>query len=225
MPYEIISLHGTALNITGGVFGRLTAIAPVGRFNRCIQWLCICECGSELVTRGSRLKEGKVSSCGCINFEFMQTLKKTHGMTSSPEFNAWQSMKKRCLNKTDSSYEGYGGRGIKVCHRWMLSFSNFLSDVGFRPSPDHSIDRIDNDGPYSPDNCRWATRIQQHNNKRNNVWLTHDDRTQTLIQWSRETGMIPETISYRLKIGWPIEKALTHPLRKMKSNVERHGTG
>lgn len=135
----------------------------------------------------------------------------TRNMTRPPEYNAWHQMISRCRNPNKPRYRDYGARGIDVCERW-LSFVAFIEDMGPRPGPDYSLDRIDNDKGYEPGNCRWATRIEQGSNKRNNHLLTHDGRTQSRAAWARETGLCQETIKRRLIRGWTVTEALTTPL-------------
>lgn len=135
-------------------------------------------------------------------------------ITHPIEYRAWNSMKSRCYNKSHTSYRNYGGRGIQVCERWRYDFPTFLNDMGNRPSK-HTLDRIDNDGNYTPGNCRWATYKEQLNNKRGNRLLTLDGKTQTVSQWSTETGIKYWTLSQRVgRYGWSDEDALTKPVRK-----------
>jgi hypothetical protein len=128
------------------------------------------------------------------------------------EFRTWSAMKQRCQKPTHKAFPRYGGRGIKVCERWQ-TFANFYADMGPRPSKQHSLDRINNDGHYEPSNCRWATRIEQNNNRRDNVRVTISGKTQTLTQWGREAGTDVMRVFRRIKKGWPIEKALTAPVK------------
>lgn len=134
----------------------------------------------------------------------------TKGKKPTSIYGSWQSMHKRCYNLNFKQFNDYGGRGIKVCERWH-NFENFLDDMSESWSKGLEIDRIDNDGDYTLDNCKWSTRYQQSRNKRNNVWLTLGDRTQILADWAREIGLNPQTIQDRIAYGWSVQRALTTP--------------
>ena len=133
---------------------------------------------------------------------------KKHGMHETTEYQAWESMKKRCLNMNDKSYLNYGGRGIKVSEEWLL-FVNFFKDMGLKPTPKHSLDRIDNNGNYEAGNCKWATRSEQLRNKRTNVFIEYNGLKLCVRDWSKKTGIHENTIHYRLKIGLTIKEILT----------------
>lgn len=139
--------------------------------------------------------------------------------TATPEYRAWVAMRHRCYVKTTRDYANYGGRGITVCERWRESYDNFLADMGCKPSPRHSIDRIDNFGPYSPENCRWATQSEQNRNRRSCRLLEFQGRTQTLVAWVEEYGLTRQTVSYRLRRGWSLGRALTTPRRRVKTGM------
>jgi len=132
-------------------------------------------------------------------------------MTRTPENQVWQNMRARCLNPNNPRYADYGGRGISVCERWD-SFRSFLADMGQRPGPEYSIERIDNDGPYSPENCRWATRGEQRRNTRQTRALTFNGKTQCLTDWAAEVGLSLDGLRHRIKQGWPLEEVLTRPV-------------
>lgn len=182
--------------------GRLTALHAVYEDGR-RYWKCQCECGRMTLVKASRLRSLAVKSCGCLH-EF-------HGMSNHPDYNVWKGMQGRCRNSNLRSYADYGGRGIRVCKRWRL-FSNFLKDMGPRPTPHHSIDRIDVDGHYDPGNCRWATPQEQNRNRRCNTNLELNGEIKCLQAWADELGISAATLLLRLR-EWPLERALTEMRR------------
>jgi hypothetical protein len=157
------------------------------------------------------LTQGKSQSCECLKREVISRLKKKHGMTHTPEYHIWQNMKRRCYDPAVDGFPNYGGRGIKVCDRWYTAFEAFLADMGRRPSPELTLERRDNDGPYSPENCYWAPDAVQRRNKRSNHLLTLHGETLCLQDWAKKMGWTPSVISQRLRRGWSVEKALTTP--------------
>lgn len=168
-----------------------------------------CHCGKEFPSRIEGVKGGYTKSCGCLKYKGNNT---THGMSkTSISYDCWCSMKSRCYNKNDKYYHHYGGRGIIVCEKWRNSFENFLKDIGERPSRKHSIDRINVNGNYEPENCRWATPIEQANNTRSNHFITYKGETKTIANWARSIGLSHEVLRKRLK-RWSIEDALNKPL-------------
>lgn len=157
-----------ALDLVGKRFNRLFVEERVNDPRQGSFWLCLCDCGERKVIRGDALRSGRAQSCGCRARQLFAEQNTKHGRARSIEFRTWHNIKQRCQNPGAASYKYYGGRGIKVCERWLASFEAFYEDMGPRPSPHHSIDRIDVDGDYEPGNCRWATAKQQVDNRRMN---------------------------------------------------------
>lgn len=201
----------------GFIYGRLELIKFIERKNRDDFYLCRCECGNEKIIRLNSLKSGNTVSCGCFHKQQASESNKTHGLTKTKTYRTWYSMKQRCFNINDTRYSDYGGRGITVCDRWKESFENFLEDMGKCPSRQHSIDRIDNDKGYYPENCRWATLKEQSRNKRVNRLIEYKGKTQCLTAWAEELNIKRETLSRRLnQLKWSVEKAFTTPIRTIK---------
>lgn len=204
-------------DITGNKYGRLTVIKfdHYNKFNN-PYWLCECECGNKKSIRESLLKNGKTLSCGCYQKE-----KSTkHGMRNKKLYNVLEGIKSRCLNPKNNYFYLYGARGIKVCEEWCSDREKFFSwalENGYKEGL--SIDRIDVNGDYCPENCRWVDRKKQMNNTRRNVFITFNDETKTISEWASKFGFKPSLIRDRLKWGWTIEKALTTPVKPIKRKV------
>jgi hypothetical protein len=219
---------GNPISIAGERYGRLIALSLASAPGEQRRWLCQCDCGRTKVVSQSLLRTGTTSSCGCLRKE--QLIARSHasadpetaGVRWPSEYAIWRGMIARCHNPNAKDYANYGGRGIAVCASWRASFDYFFDDMGPRPSPQHQIDRIDNDGWYDLDNCEWHTVKENCRNKRNNVVLACFGQTLTLAGWAERTGISRELITHRLKAGWSIEEALTaQPSKSLNSRHAR----
>lgn len=202
-------LHGIKIAScsTGLSMGRLTPMGCAFRINGSTYQVYSCKCGNTYVAQSHKIAIGLIVSCGCFQKENMSKVKTTHGMSGTTIWQCWCAIKARCYNSSNAGYHNYGGRGIKVCERWQ-SFENFYADMGDRPSDEHSIERVDNEGDYEPSNCVWATMLEQSNNTRWNVNLNIDDVTRTAMEWSRISGVSVNTIYGRLYRGVSPEEAV-----------------
>ena len=198
------------IDLVGKRFGRLIVIEFALTKSYRNYWQCKCECGNIKQVREDSLKNGSTISCGCSKFEG-HGLK--HGYSNTRIYHIWENMLQRCNNPNFPDYFNYGGRGIKVCDNW-LEFENFLKDMGECPSG-YQIDRINNDGDYCKENCRWATRKEQNRNKRNVRLISFKNKRQCLHAWAEEYGFNPKTLWHRLyTLKWSIKKALTTPTKR-----------
>jgi hypothetical protein len=211
-------------NLSGQEFGRLKVLSevPANRFGH-RQWLCLCDCGQQTTVVQNAMKSGRVASCGCLRIEVSKARQTTHGHTSkgrrSPEHRAWHNMRARCEMPSSSHFAAYGGRGIKVCAGWH-SFADFIKDMGFRPSAKHSIDRVDNTRGYdcggcrdclargAAANCRWATPVEQVNNRSNTHFVDYDGRRTPLAVFAREHQVNYWMLRKRLLSGMSPRAAL-----------------
>lgn len=201
-------MQGKKRDVTGQRFGKLVAIRfdhnkVFSSGNRTEMWLCKCDCGNNAIIKKSHLGV-KTNSCGCIS--------RTHGESKEKFYFLWQAVLRRCRNSHAKEYKYYGGRGIKVCKRW-LSYENFCADmrVGYREGL--QIDRIDNDGNYEPENCRWVTPKQNSRNRSNNRILEFNGQIMCKSAWSEKLGLRLKIIDKRLRLGWPVSRVLTEPVR------------
>ena len=191
-------------DLAGKQFGRLTVVSEANRLRKPCgvperRWNCLCACGAETVVSQGHLTSGNTRSCGCLLKETRGLNNKTHGDTRSPEWVAWTAMRDRCENSR-GAYEYHAGRGIRVCERWQ-DYQNFLSDMGRKPSPAHSLDRVDPNGDYEPSNCRWATRTEQNRNRRNAIVVEHEGRLWRLHEIEALTGVSRHTLKRRYYAG------------------------
>jgi hypothetical protein len=203
-----------SIDITGQRFGRLVALRKVGHeINKAgktfhVTWECVCDCGAVVTKSGSKLRQGRVLSCGCLAKDVTRARSITHqhsvGGKRTPEYKTYEGMLQRCYNESHQSYHHYGGRGIDVCERWKASFENFLEDMGFKPGKSYSLDRINNDLGYSKDNCRWATRKEQARNRRTNKLVLHEGRLVCAVELAKILGLPASTVYQRLASGKPL---------------------
>lgn len=197
--------------LLGKRFGRLLVIGLSHATSNGLVWTCRCDCGNTKIIQTRQLSQGKTRSCGCLRRELTKRKHTLHGKSNTPEFRIWAGMLTRCCNPKSTHFDRYGGRGIKVCDRWRDSFAAFLADLGTRPTPRHSLDRTNNDGDYSPENCRWATSKEQCSNQSTNRRISAFGEVKHLAEWAREKGVHVTTIASRLKRGLTLEEAVTIP--------------
>lgn len=197
------------INVVGMVFERLTVLEKLPKKDKWNHWyyLCQCSCGTKTEVLKCNLLKGHSKSCGCLDKERRLERNTKHGKAYTTEYGVWCEMHTRCYNSKCSkiNYDAYILRGIIICDRWHRNnpdgFSNFYADMGPRPEGNYSIDRIDNDGNYEPNNCKWATKAEQSRNKRTNIWLTYNGRTLCQNDWAKELGIDSTHIIYHLKRG------------------------
>jgi hypothetical protein len=190
----------------GDRYGRWAVVEDRGKWA-----LCRCDCGTEREVRCYTLRAGDSTSCGCARKETVGRLNRKHGLSHrSSEYRIWKGMRARCSNPNDFSYKWYGARGICVCPEWD-DFEVFLADMGRRPSASHSLERIDANGPYARDNCKWATASEQARNKRGSLFVKLDGVVLPLAEACEQTGINYHTAHHRLEKGWPEELALSKP--------------
>lgn len=209
-------------DLTGLRFTRLLVINYAGNNkDGRATWLCKCDCGAYHTTLGKYLLDGSTTSCGCRRATFLKGVvghkPPLHGMTNTRIYQIWQGMRNRCHNPREKAYKNYGGRGISICKEWddFTNFYNWAMDNGY--SKELTIDRIDSDGNYAPDNCRWADRKTQGNNTRRNHKLTYKGVTKTMSEWAESEGIEYSTLRARINsYHWSTEKAIETPVRKIK---------
>jgi len=216
---ELINFKGK--DIKGLRFSRLTVLYLAGcDQSRTVYWVCICDCGVETVARGTSLRSGAIKSCGCLRKERLDKSITTHGLTGGRNhtlrlYRIWRNMKSRCFNPKTPKYKNHGGRGITICPEWMdyKPFHNWAIANGYQD--DLTIERIDNDGDYCPENCKWATYKEQSLNSRQNHIISYKGKSKTLKEWADSMKIKYSTLRARLiQYGWPIDLALVTPISR-----------
>lgn len=217
-PHDFITLSKSARDITNQRFGRLFVLGPIDRDTKGkIVWLCLCDCGNYSFPVTGSLLKGRSKSCGCLHKDLLASIFTSHGLYRHPLYFTWKDILKRCCNSHSTHYKHYGGRGITVFSMWHNSLEKFIAYVSALPNyglEGYSLDRIDNNGNYTPGNLRWATNKQQARNRTSNYLITYQGQTKCVIEWAEEFLIHQDTIRYRLNKGWSIHKALTTPVRK-----------
>lgn len=210
------------IDLTGQRFGRLVAIKRATNIKKRTMWECKCDCGRTKVVDAHSLRLGHTKSCGCLGLEMLEKGRTKHGLYKTKLYGHFEKMIDRCENKNHNNYKNYGGRGIAICDEWRHNFKAFYDwsmTNGFREGL--SIDRIDNDKGYSPDNCRWATQKEQMNNIRNNRRITYSGKTHTLSEWSEITGIGKSCLNSRIQDGWETDELLTIPVGAVRGRKQR----
>ena len=207
-------------DLMGMRFERLTVIGTAEpimnkRGEKLTRWLCRCDCGTIKVIRASELIGNRTLSCGCLGKERRKAAITKHGISNTRVYHAYLGMLNRCFDNTNDNYKSYGGRGITVCDEWKgengaENFYKWAMNNGYEDNL--TLDRINVNGSYEPDNCRWVSMLVQNNNKRDNVFITHNGETRTMKEWSRITGIGYTTIKERIRRGWDSEIAITKPV-------------
>lgn len=213
---SIIASDRRCQPMLGRTFGRWKVISHAPRRKGVERVNCVCSCGTAKDVDANSVQFGKSSSCGCYNRESAKARATTHGEGSkrngeSSEYKSWLCMVWRCSNPSATQWKWYGGRGITVCERWRNSFPAFLADMGRKPTPKHTIERLNSDGNYEPANCVWATKKQQMRNTSRNRYVTHEGVTCTVAEWAERTGIPAGSIYARLYEGWSHSDAVTRP--------------
>lgn len=206
---------------TGQRYGMLTVLsAEYPRQGKQYRWHCQCDCGNPAIVRGAELRKGGTRSCGCLLLESRKAFVEagiTHDRSYDPLYNVWSGMIRRCEDSHRDEYERYGARDIQVCPRWRESFEMFTQDMGPRPSSRHTIERVDNDKDYEPANCRWASRIEQANNRRDTIRINVRGENLTLTEAIAKYSVVSRRcLESRLRNGWNSEEALFTPTRSTK---------
>ena len=207
-------MQGKFTDMTGRRFGTLVVLKRGENRKGAVMWECKCDCGNTSRVSTGDLQSGHTRSCGCRKVDFCRKRATKHNGSNSSLYVTWVDMKRRCHKETDPAYKNYGQRGISVCEEWLdsfVSFRNWANDNGYRT--DLTLERINNNGGYCPDNCKWVTMKEQSNNRRNNINIAFNGQTKTLKQWSESIGLSYNTLWQRWKAGWDVPALLQTPQR------------
>ena len=210
------------INLVGQKFNRLLVLEKTHRNNK-VYWKCLCNCGNITFVTSADLKRGTTKSCGCYNRDRIAKLQAVHNQAHTRLYSVWKDIRRRCYTTTDKSYSRYGGRGIRVCDEWracFIPFRDWAFANGYDTNAEYgkcTLDRIDTNGDYCPENCRWVTLREQANNRRNNILLTYNNKTETMSNWAKIVGLPYNCLFHRIHdLHWTVDKALTTPLRITK---------
>ena len=204
--------HKNFKDITGHRFGRLTVLEFVERRGRYPYWKCVCDCGNVVIKPGYSMLQGNTKSCGCLAQEHSKKAKfRKHKYKNDRVYSVWRAMLSRCENPNNLGFQRYGGRGICICDEWKDPeiFAEWALSHGFKDG--YSIERINNDGPYCPENCRFATTKEQANNRCTNVFVEYNGERKTITEWAEQTSVSANTLFYRYRHGWDFGVALNTP--------------
>jgi hypothetical protein len=203
-----------ALDLIGKKFNRLLVVKKNGRKNQKVMWECVCDCGNTTFVSTFYLTHNKVRSCGCLHKEQLIERNTTHNQRHTNLYETWKKMKDRCRNINTKEYKNYGGRGVKVCDEWINDFQSFYDWSYSNGYAEHlTIDRIDNNGNYCPENCRWISLKEQQRNKRTNKMISYKGQVRCLSEWCEILNLKYPTINGRLHRNWSIEKAFETPIK------------
>ena len=203
-------------DLANKIFGKLKVISfsHIGNHHKSY-WNCECSCGVKKAIDRNSIVRGRTISCGCNKNQKTRERNYKHGKTGTKVYRIWKNMKVRCYSKNNHHYNNYGNRGIKICDKWRNSFPEFFKDMGEPPTKVHSIERIDNNGDYTPENCKWATPYEQSRNSRQNNCITFKGETLCLTDWAKKIKMNRATLLSRINRNkWPIERALTKSVNR-----------
>lgn len=197
------------IDLTGMRFGRLLVIGKTRSKSGRVAWVCICDCGNETTPLTNCLLNGRSKSCGCLHKEITGNTHRKHGQYNTRLYRIWSNMRQRCSNPKNDNYHLYGAKGVSVCDEWkdFAVFSKWAMQNGY--ADNLSVDRIETDKDYCPENCRWATPQEQTDNRKCTRYVSFNGKTQTLKRWSEETGISYKVLLWRVSHGWTAKKALT----------------